>query len=236
MRPDSEDVPPSEVSEGSEESNWLDVEPDVENVEIVSLFDTQTFPTLAEMLNHSKKQYNFDLIANIRRLELDFLGAVKLINFIRHQTKAGKAIPECISLESIADESLLRPVLENDAVIFNLDEILEMQGVDPPGSSDAPAEASNELHIRNKQLEVELEAVRDSFANYRLAVQETLDRRWGVDDEQPATIRPKESDPSSYYFESYAFNGTQFYPCADLCSELRETRYPRNDAKGCRTN
>jgi protein arginine N-methyltransferase 3 len=199
------DLSPSSGSDTSEESNWLDVEPDVENVEVVSLLDSRAFTTLPEMLRHCKEQHDFDLVQNIHRLQLDFLGAIKLVNFIRLRVKTNTPLPVEISLGDIEDERLLKPVLENDAVIFSLDEVLESSK--ETSKVDPSAEDGSATHERNTNLQAELDSVRESFANYRLAVEQTLDRRWGSDDGPNAAAGSKERDSSGYYFESYAANG-----------------------------
>ncbi|KAH8694848.1 S-adenosyl-L-methionine-dependent methyltransferase [Ilyonectria robusta] len=188
-------------SEGSDEGEWLDMEPEEEEtVAITSFFDAQTFPTVVAMLDHCKKDHAFDFAACLKRLSLDFHGAVKLVNYVRDHVKQGLSLPAEISLGDFEDERYLRPVLENDALIFSLDEILEtIQG---SGADMETKDASvDSLSARNRELEEELEKVRGQFANYRLAVEQTLDRRWG--DEADAVPAQKKDD-SAYYFESYA--------------------------------
>lgn len=192
----------SSNSAGSDDGDWLDVEQDEETVTVVSLLDAQTFSSLSEMLAHCKQHHGFDLVATVRRLQLDFHGAVKLVNFIRERVRQAQPLPVEISAADFEDEAYLRPVLDNDALIFSLDEILEAE-------EDSGADATQELaNARNRELEAELESLRSQFANYRLTVQETLDRRWG-DDTQPApsSVPPVEKDSSAYYFESYAAHG-----------------------------
>ncbi|KAG5953467.1 hypothetical protein E4U53_005459 [Claviceps sorghi] len=198
--------PSCKSSDTSEGSNWLDIEPDVENIEFVSLFDEQTFSTLSGMLDYCKQQHSFDLLENIHRLRLDFLGAVKLINFIRNHVRDKSTLPKQISREDIDDERYLSPVIENDAVIFSLDEVLDSASQNQDVAADTIKTPIDELLDRNKTLESDLHSIREKFANYRLAVEQTLDRRWGVDDipSLPSASRPK--DTSSYYFESYAAN------------------------------
>jgi predicted RNA methylase len=197
-------MPPPVDSDGSEDGDWLDVEPDEESVSVVSLFDSQVFPTLAAMLSHCREKYGFDLAATAKRLQLDFHGAVKLVNYVRSQVKEKQTLPKEISRSDFEDDRYLQPVLENDALLFTLDEILEDEEAvaAATGAGEAP---STELSSRNRELEAELEALRGQFANYRLAVEQTLDRRWGVDDEEPAepstAPAPKKDN---YYFESYA--------------------------------
>jgi protein arginine N-methyltransferase 3 len=195
-------------SEGSDEGEWLDVELDEESVAITSFFDSQTFPTVSAMLENSKKHHGFDFAACLKRLDLDFHGAVKLVNYVRERVKQGSSLPEEISFGDFDHDRYLQPVLENDALIFSLDDVLE-------NIENAGAVAENKdvqadtLVVQNKELEDELEKVRSQFANYRLAVEQTLDNRWG-DDTEPAPTQKK--DDSAYYFESYAAHGT-ISPC-----------------------
>lgn len=226
------DPSPSSSSDTSEESNWLDVEPDVENVEVISLFDAQTFTTLPKMLQHCKEQHHFDLVHNIRRLQLDFLGAIKLVNFIRGRVKNSTALPVEISLQDIEDECFLKPVLDNDAVIFSLDEVLAgLSNDSSTGASGTMDESNNDIHRQNKSLEIELETIRESFANYRMAVEQTLDRRWGVNDAPGPSGDPKAKpkDPSGYYFESYAAHG-MVVQYSVMCRSLPPIRNPRDNA------
>ncbi|KAI5456267.1 S-adenosyl-L-methionine-dependent methyltransferase [Mariannaea sp. PMI_226] len=190
-------------SEGSEEGEWLDLESDEETVAITSFFDSQTFPTVSAMLKDSNERHGFDFAANLTRLNLDFHGAVKLVNFVRHQAKQNLPIPAEISLADFDDEKFLQPVLENDALIFSLDELLEV--TDSPEANltvkGLDVQTNSQLSSRNQELQEELEKVRGQFANYRLAVEKTLDDRWG-DDSEP--VPSKKKDDSAYYFESYA--------------------------------
>jgi len=78
-----------------------------------------------------------------------------------------------------------------------------------------------DLIKRNSELQSELEALAKQFNNYRLAVQQTLDTRWGEDDTETSTKAPGApsraqdspdagkagNDYSESYFASYARNG-----------------------------
>jgi protein arginine N-methyltransferase 3 len=221
----------SSSDEASDVTDWLDVEPDEELVTYVSLFGPETFDSLEEFLKHCKEQHSFDFADNVRRLQLDFHGAVKLVNFIRSRVAEDGSLPAEISPTDYADDRYLKPVLENDALIFSLDEILE-NGLNL-GVSDCSGEnpPQNSLAVRDRDVEAELAAVKEHFANYRQAVEETLDRRWG--DENDLTAKEsKKHDESDYYFESYAFNG-KIYPFRYFAAfMLTPVRYPRNYAEG----
>ncbi|KAM0185574.1 hypothetical protein ACHAPQ_008143 [Fusarium lateritium] len=180
----------------SDEGEWLDLESDEESIPITSFFTTQTFPTVVAMLEDSSKNHGFDFGTYVQKLQLDFHGAVKLVNFVRDHVKTGSPLPENITTKDLEDEKYLRPVLENDALIFSLDEVLEtISNEQANGSKDG------NLKARNRDLEEELEKLRDQFANYRLTVQQTLDKKWGDDNE---TSTAEKKDDSAYYFESYA--------------------------------
>lgn len=198
------DLSDSSVSDGID---WQDVEPDEEQITYVSPFGSETFTSLEALLEHCKTTKNFDLLATAKRLHLDFHGGVKFVNFLRARVRDSEPISAAdISARDFEDDKYLMPVLENDALLFNLDELLEQEEdavVEVPASSDEPLTPE----AQNKQLQAELASLQEQFANYRLAVEQTLDRRWGDDaDAKPAGSEPKK-DNSDYYFESYAANG-----------------------------
>merc|ERR1712000_792019 len=140
----------SSASESSEGSDWQDVEPDEEPSTVVSLFDEQTFPNPKEMLAYCKEKHNFDLLAIVKRLGLDFYGAIKLVNYVRSKVQQSQPLPEQISAKDLEDDQYLKPVLENDALLFTLDEVLE-----------ADQETTADPATRARALEEELENLRD---------------------------------------------------------------------------
>lgn len=190
-------------SEGSDEGEWLDVENDEESVVITSFFGSHTFPSVSTMLEDSKKHHGFDFAACLKRLRLDFHGAVKLVNYVRGRVRDGQSLPQEIAASDFDDERYLQPVLPNDALIFSLDDVLESAGEEEEAGVKARDVEADALVAQNRELKEELEKVRSQFANYRVAVEKTLETRWG--DDEPAPV--KEKDDSKYYFESYAAHG-----------------------------
>ncbi|KYK54521.1 protein arginine N-methyltransferase [Drechmeria coniospora] len=193
-------------SDTSDDSDWADIEADEEAISFVSLFDSTTFQLLDTMLDHCEQHHNFNLRANVARLQLDFMGAVKLVNFIRHRVRSQKPLPAAISHHDIDDDTYLVPVLENDSVLFSLEDVL---GSARDSDGDHSDETTNALQDRNAQLEAELELIRRNFMHYRLDVERTLDRRWGDEHQhEPKFSSPdiEIKDQSDYYFESYASN------------------------------
>lgn len=199
----------SSNSSASDGVDWQDVEPDEEQLTFTSPFGPETFPTLRELLDHCQNTKGFDLVATFKRLGLDFHGGVKLINFLRSSTRDSAPVRNEVTAEDFADDKYLIPVLENDALLFSLDEILEQEN-ESSVTSETAASGPSELAAQNKELQAQLDALKEQFANYRLAVEETLDRRWGDEKEPaPSNTAPKK-DNGDYYFESYAANGTLF--------------------------
>ncbi|RCI14474.1 hypothetical protein L249_5971 [Ophiocordyceps polyrhachis-furcata BCC 54312] len=190
----------------SDNSGWLDLESDNEISLVTSLFDSQTFTTLDKMLEYCKKHFDFDLVANVRRLQLDYVGAIKLVNYIRLCVRQGQALPDLICINHIVDDIYLKPVMDDDAVLFSLDDVLSA----PIESSNSQNSQISRLTYRNQELEADLKSVQDRFANYRLTVEETLNKRWGSDDGLPwaqsGTLSTSFTKPPDLdnYFESYA--------------------------------
>lgn len=75
----------SSGSEASNEQDWLndsnDEDGEQETLQVISLCDDQIFPDAASMLAYCKDKYLLDFLAIRNRLQLDFHGTVKLINF-----------------------------------------------------------------------------------------------------------------------------------------------------------
>lgn len=131
---------------------------------------------------------------------------------VRQRVHDGAALPESIAAEDISDDRFLKPVIDDDALIMALTEL----DLDSESAEVAP-QAPKSNSAREAELEEELEKVKAQFANYRLAVEQTLDQRWGDDNVSgPSRVeRPSEEDKaarkdeSQYYWESYAGNGSR---------------------------
>lgn len=128
---------------------------------------------------------------------------------VRQRVRSGQKLPESISADDIQDDGFLQPVIEDDGLIIELDEVLaESSAPEPaPGASEG-----DDVLSKNRHLEAELANLRDQFANYRLTVEETLNRRWGYDPNQQApdetnVNKLSKSAIDSGYWESYAGRG-----------------------------
>ncbi|KAK3315249.1 S-adenosyl-L-methionine-dependent methyltransferase [Apodospora peruviana] len=184
------------------------------------------------MIEHCKEKYGLDFLAIRDRLQLDFHGTVRLINFIRQKVHEGATLPEEITAADLEDDRYLKPVLDDDALILCLDDLPEagkpaaaavpelsqfLSNAGANGAKTADAPMVDSLLLKNAELQAELEQLSKQFSNYRLAVQQTLDQRWQADedtgDTKPSASSDskdskdeKPKDDSAYYFESYAHN------------------------------
>ena len=192
-----------------DEEGWEDAEPDEEETQFISLLDDEVFMDIHAMLNHCKQKYNFDFLEIRQRLALDFYGSIKLVNFIRSQVHSGNIVSPEITQQDLDDEKYLRPVLEDDALLFSLDELPDvMEGVQSTNGKEV-ANGSVELVSRVSELEEELRRIQLQFDNYRASVSETLDDRWNEKgaSESVGTGQEEKRDDDSHYFSSYSYNG-----------------------------
>lgn len=138
--------------------------------------------------------------------DLDFLDTIKLVNYIRSEVKAGNKTPDVSSKSKFADDVYLKPVLEDDSLLYSLDDISEDQGEDAaPGS---------EAERRVLELQEDLERLQTQFSEYRLAVQKSMEDQLTKEDEKlepgasvkksSATDKIEEADAD--YFSSYSYN------------------------------
>ncbi|KAI0973175.1 S-adenosyl-L-methionine-dependent methyltransferase [Xylaria arbuscula] len=214
------DNPPSdsESDNSKDEEGWNDVEEDEEETpEVISLLDDRVFPDVISMLAHCKDKHNFDFLAVRQKLQLDFHGCVKLVNFIRQRVHEGLPVSENISLADIDDDAYLKPVLDDDAVIIGLFDLPELTAPGDTLSAQGGDNAAlvNDLLRRNTELQEQLATALLQHENYRAAVSKTLDERWGETEADKANESAgkgkgkdgadgEKEDDSKYYWESYA--------------------------------
>jgi hypothetical protein len=140
-------------------------------------------------------------------LDLDFLDNIKLVNYVRTEVKNGNNTPDVSSKSKFEDDVYLKPVLEDDALLYSLDDLAEEQGEDA-----APATETNRQVL---ELQENLERLQTQFSEYRLAVQKSMDDQLSKEDDKLAESNPQPSakavdrlqDAEDGYFVSYAYNG-----------------------------
>ncbi|POS86482.1 hypothetical protein EPUL_004069 [Erysiphe pulchra] len=203
----------SDKTDSTDEEEWKDTEPDQEVVNFVSLFDDQEFTDIFAMFNYCREEYGFDFLEIRQRLGLDFYNSIKLVNFIRAEAQKGRIISSSLSKADFEDDLYLKPFLENDAVLYSLDELPEIssQRHDPASSVKEIIELQDSnLVIRVSELEEKLKRVNGQFDSYRTSVTRILDERLQAMPSCEASVsntkNKDESDHDSHYFSSYAYN------------------------------
>ncbi|KAL9129321.1 MAG: hypothetical protein Q9217_002192 [Psora testacea] len=106
------------------DEGWDDVEPDVEQLEVQCLFDNRVFANVASMLQHCKDDHHFDLALLQKGFKLEFIEMIKLVNYIRSQTQAGRLSPELSTKAVFKDDRYLYPVLEDDPLLYSLHDVI----------------------------------------------------------------------------------------------------------------
>lgn len=108
-----------------DEDTWEETEEDA-GATYVSLADsTETFTCVEAMLEHDKS-LGVDLVDIAKSFRLDFYGAVRLVNYLRsHSVKD-------LRPEHCQDDRFLKPVLDDDALLTSLDDVLFSTEVDQP--------------------------------------------------------------------------------------------------------
>ncbi|KAL1960891.1 hypothetical protein VTO42DRAFT_5874 [Malbranchea cinnamomea] len=192
----------------TKDDGWEDVEPDDETQPIVSLFSSQVFPDVQSMLRDCKDNYDFDFVQVQKDLDLDFFGTIKLVNYIRSEVKAGNSKPDVSSKSLFEDEKYMIPVLEDDALLYSLDEVSH----DPlpvTGGNDNADPAT-----RVQELEQELSRLRGEFAEYKNLVKKSLEKELSNESDRESSARRPREDPETRkfeqaeegYFSSYSYN------------------------------
>jgi type I protein arginine methyltransferase len=203
----------SDVLNLKDDEDWEDVQPEEDQEKIISLLDHEVFPEVTSMLAHCKERYNFDFLKIRDNFALDFYGSIRLINYIRNEVKSGRSVSSNISLMDFEAEEFLKPVLEDDALLFNLGDLPEISLEQKSANSEyVEGDGSAKLLTRVVELEEELRKTQSQFSEYRSTVIQTLDQRWkdastGTDANIPKEAQEEKRDDDSHYFSSYSYNG-----------------------------
>lgn len=140
-----------------------------------------------------------------RRKELDFLGLVKLVNYVRSEVRINKNTHPDVSSEAVFDdEKYLKPFLEDDALLYSLDDVFE------EGANVGPVSEVD-------QLREQLEALQSQFSAYREQVQNVMLDRLEQSDSAPGSANvpagssqkktsTEADDIENGYFNSYSYN------------------------------
>ena len=147
---------------------------------------------------------------------------IKLVNFIRSEIQSGNLTPDLSSKSAVEDDRYLQPVLEDDALLYSLEEVIGviedevLPAADVNGKELPSGERGAGAVNRVIELEREIQRIQHEFSEYRETVNKTLEHRWNsTHDADKSTNGAEESgnekqlhqDDDSHYFSSYSTNG-----------------------------
>lgn len=221
--------------------DWVD---DEEMEHVYSLFGQLQCRSSAEALEHDRQQYNFDLSQLKKKLNLDLYGLIKVVNYVRRcviqnggpssstPELASSIVNDMITIKDLLrGDTLLVPVLENDALLFSLDELAfdedsdfdsdtsqhstsESKGGGEPFTilDDTERDARALLSVARASglsheeiLEIEHEKLRDEIIELKRQAQESTTLIKQLMGEETAEADDGlEVDNDTYYFNSYA--------------------------------
>ncbi|KAA8565911.1 hypothetical protein EYC84_009722 [Monilinia fructicola] len=174
----------SDILDLKDDEGWEDAEPEEEEQnQFVSLLDDEVFSDMLAMLQHCKEKHSFDFLEVRQTLGLDFYGSIKLTNYLRSKTQNGEKPSQSISKADLEDEKYLKPVLEDDAFLFSLDDL--------PDIVEQASGTGNGKEVESGPL---------------VTLNETLDERWNKSTGPAATKKEEKRDDDSQYFTSYSYN------------------------------
>lgn len=147
---------------------------------------------------------------------------IKLVNFIRSEVQWGNMTPDLSSKAAFEDDRYLQPVLEDDAVLYSIDDVvgdidnMKSPAINGSGNGLTSEDDGSSATNRIAELQKELERLQTQFSDYRETVNETLDNRWNSSDDasklangtgksNDETQQPRDDD--THYFSSYSTNG-----------------------------
>jgi len=237
------------------DEEWQDIEADEESITAKSLFEDKLFfgtDAVKQVVDHDTKHHGVDVRELVRRfgmyastvstkickcandtslsLDLDTISTIKLINYVRTSVQSGNGTPALKSVEEFANEDkYFRPVLEDDALLFSVDDILEMAQATENGKSSTGSTPEHSNIAKIKELEEDLARLQAQFADYRNAVSTTLEERWNergssagqagssgaagqISTTSTEPAKPARDD-DTHYFDSYSYNGMFMMRC-----------------------
>lgn len=159
-------------------------------------------------------------------LDLEFIGIVKLVNYLRCNSlpdalKENDSITEFVEFQ---DDKYLKPTLQDDALLYNLDEILEKKTSSGDNKSAEISRSDTVGQVR--ELQEQLDRLKADFAGYKAQVDRSFhDSLSEVEARLPTTQSPKNASEISSskrrthpaeppvlkqyeddYFNSYSYN------------------------------
>ena len=179
--------------------DWEDEEDEDEDVIVKSLFSDVTQSSIQLFLDYDNENFGFDLVNIVSIGKYDNIGVIMLINMIRRRVKdavgnidsefISKLKSEILTGDLLKDDSNMRPVLQEDPVLFLLWDTLVKNGV----IQDDDDDDVEDLNASNQE---RITAAAGADANETIARYQSLITSLTAVDMNIAD--------DSYYFDSYA--------------------------------
>lgn len=141
---------------------------------------------------------------------------------MRSKVLQGDKPTDLTSKSAFDDEQYLRPILKDDALLYSLDSVMGSFVQEGPLTNGMDKDLLPDGNVAAKrvvELQEELQLLQQQFAEYRQAVDKTLEDRWnskeGISEDSngPEKLSSKSAAPrddDSHYFSSYSSNGQSF--------------------------
>lgn len=155
---------------------------------------------------------------------------VRLVNYFRSEVRSGNKSIDVSSKSIFEDARFLLPALEDDALLFSLDEIIESSENpeldDCQHDGEVQQSSDSSTLQRVAELQDELQRLRQQFVAYRKVVDETLEKRWNSEEQASGPLnadyeKEKAANVLAYdesqYFTSYSYNGKPFLRSLKHC-------------------
>jgi protein arginine N-methyltransferase 3 len=198
-----------EEEEDKEEEDWQGWDEEPESNEAVCLFCKNTAPTTV-LWTHMKEHHGFDFYGIKAKRGLEFYDCIRLINFIRLQTKKGSSVADTIKAVNqsqwLTSEEYLKPVIEDDPLLFELDDNSESDEEDAPEQKRSgkpkktPADPLMALEKTNAMLREQLQDAQSRIQQMQLAM-----KRF-IEDADEKLLGPEKivNPHDEGYFENYS--------------------------------
>ncbi|KAF9190962.1 hypothetical protein BGZ51_007980 [Haplosporangium sp. Z 767] len=139
----------SESEFGEQDNTWDDWE-DEEGMSAPDpkcLFCAQTFPSAREVFTHCTSSHGFDFLRARRQFDLDFYQSIRLINYLRKQALEVQGFDQTQAwgLQDgqepfLSDDEYLRPVIEDDSLLFEFEDLEIEDDADDSADQDTRPE------------------------------------------------------------------------------------------------
>ncbi|KAJ1815627.1 hypothetical protein LPJ75_002302 [Coemansia sp. RSA 2598] len=232
----------SESGWDTQDDRWDDWEDDEMNTPMKCLFCTHTFQSPIVLFRHVKQAHGFDFPKARATHKLDFYQSMRVVNYIRTMGLSDPNFGQVSgfvmdgSEPFINDDQYLKPAIDDDALLYALDELDLEDTASVAGSSRAGSLAKShtlenslvaamagesakerELMARIRTLEHQLglrdrevKYVTEQFDEYRQMVKrqfyDSIDDGGAEDPGCPSAVEPGSRGGGDYYFNSYAGN------------------------------